>query len=291
MTVVEGRQAPREEARDRARTLIEALPYIRTFRGQTVVIKVGGAALDDDLIAPLVAEDVALMVLVGIRIVVVHGGGPQVTQAMTAAGLEARFEKGLRVTDEAAMEVVRRVLVGSVNPQLVARLSLAGLRPVGLSGFDGALLNAAPAGPALGRVGRVVSVQPAILDALLADGYTPVVAPIAPSPDGLGFNVNADAVAGALAGALHAAKLIYLTDVEGLYRDMGDSGSLISEIKLDQLRPLVEGLSAGMRPKIASAVHALEAGVGKVHMLDGRVEHALLLELFTDEGIGTQVLP
>ena len=286
-TTIEGR----EEAHNQARTLIEALPYIRTFRGQTVVIKVGGAALNDDLIAPLVAEDVALMVLVGIRVVVVHGGGPQVTQAMMAAGLEPRFERGLRVTDEAAMEVVRRVLVGSVNPQLVARLSTAGLQAVGLSGFDGALLDAEPAGSALGRVGRVVSVRPAILESLLAEGYTPVVAPIAPSPDALGLNINADAVAGAIAGALQAAKLIYLTDVEGLYRDMGDAGSLISEIKLDQLRPMVETLSAGMRPKIASAVQALEAGVGKVHMLDGRVEHALLLEVFTDEGIGTQVLP
>ena len=189
------------------------------------------------------------------------------------------------------MEIVRRVLVGSVNPQLVARLSATGLRAVGLSGFDGLLLDAESAGEDLGRVGRVVAVKPAILESLLADDYTPVIAPIAPSDDGLGFNINADVVAGAVAGAVHAAKLIYLTDVEGLYRDMGDAGSLISEIKLDQLRLMVDSLSRGMRPKVASAIEALEAGVGKVHMLDGRVEHALLLEVFTDEGIGTQVLP
>ncbi len=282
-------------AGDKARTLIEALPYIRTYRDRTVVIKVGGAALEDDALAGLVSEDLAFMALVGIRTVVVHGGGPQVSAAMSAAGLSPEFVGGLRVTDEASMEVVRRVLVGSINPDLVARLSMAGLQAVGLSGFDGPLIRAesmsGPNGEDLGKVGRVAAADARILESLLDDGFTPVVAPVAPAPDGAPLNVNADAVAGAIAAAMGTAKLVYLTNVEGLYRDLGDAGSLISEMKLDDLRSLIGELSEGMRPKAASAIEALESGVGKVHILDGRVEHALLLEIFTDEGIGTQVLP
>ncbi|MEA2447582.1 MAG: acetylglutamate kinase [Actinomycetota bacterium] len=284
-----------EQALTKAATLIEALPYIRSYRNQVVVVKIGGAALDDDRLARIVAEDLALMALVGIRLVVVHGGGPQVSEAMTDAGLEPTFVGGLRVTDEKAMELVRRVLLGSINSALVGRLQASGLNPVGLSGSDGGLLEAerigGPDGQDLGRVGGVVSVRPDLANSLLDDGYTPVVASIAPGADGAPLNVNADAVAGALAAALGATKLVFLTNVEGLYRDLGDAGSLVSELKLDELKSMVGELSLGMRPKAESAAGALSSGVGKVHILDGRVEHALLLEVFTEEGIGTQVLP
>lgn len=284
-----------EEATSKATTLVEALPYIRSYRGQTVIVKIGGAALDDDRLATLVAEDLALMGLVGIRLVIVHGGGPQVSVAMTEAGIHPRFIGGLRVTDDASMEVVRRVLVGSINPDLVGRLCAAGLSAVGLSGGDGGLIRAArvggPAGEDLGRVGRVEQVEAALLESLMDAGHTPVIASIAPDPGGIVLNVNADAVAGAVAGALGAAKLVYLTNVEGLYRDFGDAGSLVSELKRPELEEMAASLSEGMQPKAASAIGALMAGTKKVHILDGRVEHALLLEVFTDEGIGTQVLP
>ncbi len=283
------------EARGKAQTLIEALPYIRSYRNQVVVVKVGGAALDEERLAALVTEDLALMALVGIRLVVVHGGGPQVTEAMSAAGIEAEFIGGLRVTDDAAMEVVQRVLLGSINSTLVGRLQSSGLNAVGLSGSDGGLISAerraGPRGEDLGRVGGVGDVRPDLLLSLLDEDYTPVLASIAPGGDGEQLNVNADAVAGAVAAALSAAKLVFLTNVEGLYRDLGDSGSLVSELKLDELRGMLTDLSEGMRPKAEAAAAALERGVAKVHILDGRVEHALLLEIFTEEGIGTQVLP
>jgi acetylglutamate kinase len=281
------------DAATKAKVLAEALPYIRTYRGAKVVVKVGGEALDQPDLAAMLADDLALLTLVGIRIVVVHGGGPQVSQAMNAAGITPRFVHGLRVTDDAAIEVVRRVLVGSINPDLVARLNGAGLQAVGLSGSDGPLFSVdrvpGPNGEDLGHVGSVSSVNAHVLDDLLDRGYTPVIATVGPDADGSPMNINADPAAGAIASAIGAAKLVYLTNVEGLYRDLGDAGSLLSEMKVEELEELLPNLSAGMRPKAASAVDALRNGVGKAHILDGRVEHALLLEIFTDEGIGTQV--
>jgi acetylglutamate kinase len=281
-------------AAGKAGTLIEALPYIRTYRGQTVVVKIGGEALVDEVKARVVAEDLALMALVGIRLVVVHGGGPQVSEAMARSGIQPKFVGGLRVTDDESMELVRRVLVGSINGDLVALLNAAGLSAVGLSGADGGVLRArrtkGPAGEDLGRVGAVESVDTDLLEALLDGGYTPVVASISPGEDGAPLNINADAVAGAVASALGAAKLVFLTNVEGLYRDLGDAGTLISELKVNELESMLGGLSDGMRPKATAAADALLAGVGKVHILDGRTDHALLLEVFTDEGIGTQVI-
>lgn len=282
-------------AGEKAATLLEALPYIRAWRQRTIVVKVGGQALDDAVTAAVVSEDLALLTLVGVKAVVVHGGGPQVSAAMTAAGIEPSFVDGLRVTDGAAVEIVRRVLLGSINNDLVARLCSAGLSAVGLSGADGTLIEAAratgSAGQDLGNVGSVVSVRTDLLTTLLEKGYTPVVATVAASPEGSPLNINADAVAGAIAAALDAEKLVYLTNVDGLYADLGDEGSLISELKSEELGHLLPGLSAGMRPKAESILAALDAGVGKAHILDGRVPHALLLEIFTDEGIGTQVLP
>lgn len=280
----------RAAAEAKAHVLAEALPYIRTYRGQTVVVKIGGEALDDEALARLVAEDMALLALVGLRLVVVHGGGPQVSAAMTAAGIEPQFVNGLRVTGADAIEIVAQILIGSINPKLVARLAAAGLSPVGLSGADASLLAAHPIN-GLGRVGEVTSVAADVLESLLDDGYTPVIASVAPDSSGSLLNVNADVAAGAVAAALNAAKLVYLTNVEGLYRDLGDADSLVSEMKSSELASLLPELSAGMRPKASSAVEALSAGVQKVHILDGRVPHALLLEVFTDEGVGTQVLP
>ena len=279
----------------KAGVLTEALPNIRTYRGQTVVVKIGGQALDDPAKASIVAEDLALMALVGIELVVVHGGGPQVSEAMTQAGIEPSFIGGLRVTDAPSMEIVRRVLVGSINSDLVTRLNAAGLSAVGLSGGDGGLIEVTTArgaeGEDLGYVGEVTAVDPALISSLLTDGRTPVVASVAPDANGVVHNVNADATAGAIAAALGAAKLVYLTNVEGLYSDFGDRDSLVSELKVADLEAMLPGLSAGMRPKAISAIDALRAGVGKAHILDGRIEHALLVEVFTDEGIGTQVLP
>jgi len=279
----------------KAGVLTEALPYIRTYRGQTVVVKIGGQALDDPAKATIVAEDLALMALVGIELVVVHGGGPQVSEAMAQAGIEPSFIGGLRVTDAPSMEIVRRVLIGSINSDLVTRLNAAGLSAVGLSGADGGLIEVTTAsgsdGEDLGYVGEVTVVDPALISSLLTDGRTPVVASVAPDANGVVHNVNADAAAGSIAAAMGAAKLVYLTNVEGLYSDFGDRDSLVSELKVAELEAMLPGLSAGMRPKAISAVDALRAGVGKAHVLDGRIEHALLVEVFTDEGIGTQVLP
>lgn len=287
--------SPLAEAGSKAGTLIEALPYIRSYRGQTVVVKIGGEALDDPAHSRLVAEDLALLSLVGIRLVIVHGGGPQVTTAMAAAGREARFVSGLRVTSEEDITIVQQVLIGTINAGLVGRLVAVGLSAVGLSGIDGRLIEATvkkgPAGEDLGRVGEPVSVRPDLVRSLLAEDHTPVVASVALDREGGVLNVNADSAAGAIAGSLGAAKLVYLTNVEGLYRDLGDAGSLLSELKVGELATMCAGLSEGMRPKASSAVDALRQGVGKVHILDGRVPHALLLEIFTDHGIGTQVLP
>jgi acetylglutamate kinase len=275
--------------------LSEALPYIRTYRGKTVVVKLGGEAIDNDHSATLLAEDLALLALVGIRLVVVHGGGPQVSRAMSKAGITPKFVGGLRVTDVDSIDMVRQVLIGSLNSEIVSRLCGAGLKAVGLSGADAALFEAerqtGPEGEDLGRVGRILAVRSELVETLLHNGYTPVVASVAAGADSTFYNINADSAASALAAALNAAKLIYLTNVEGLYMDLGDSESLLSELQLEDLVRMMPGLSDGMRPKAEGAIEALRAGVGKVHILDGRTDHALLLEIFTSHGIGTQVLP
>ena len=285
----------RSEATGKAQVLIEALPYIRSYRDTVVVVKLGGEALDGPSAATRVADDLALLVLVGVDVIVVHGGGPQITRALEARGVAPVFRRGLRVTDEGSMEVVQQVLLGEINATLVGRLNQSGLKAVGVSGIDATFMRAgkhvAAGGADLGRVGDVVSVDPAYLSSLLAQGFTPVVASVAPSEDGTTLNVNADTAAAAIAVALGAEKLVFVTNVEGLYRDLGDRDSLISELKGDDLAMLLPDLSSGMRPKATAALQAIRAGVAKVHILDGRDDHALLLEIFTPDGIGTQVLP
>lgn len=279
-------------AKDKAQTLSEALPYLRNYRDAIFVLKVGGEIVEDPERASLLAHDIALMSLVGIRIVVVHGGGPQVSRAMEQAGVEPKFKDGLRVTDAVALELVMQVLIGSINPRISQLLTQAGAPAFGMSGFHAGtvIAEAASAVPELGFVGRVAEVDTTALRALISTGFIPVVAPVAVDDDGGFLNVNADEVAGAIAAAFGASKLVFLSNTEGIYRDLTDGDSLISELNVADLRKLLPSLTTGMRPKAAAALAALDGGVPKVHILDGRVEHALLLEVFTEEGIGTQVV-
>lgn len=277
-----------------AHVLVEALPYIRRFAGKTVVVKYGGNALagtsDHDALK-LFAEDIVLMHLVGIRPVVVHGGGPQISALMTRLGKTAEFRDGLRVTDADTVDIARMVLIGQVNPQLVSAINVHGDYAVGVSGEDAGLIRARAHDEQLGFVGAVTAVNPAILHGLLADEFVPVVATIGTDETGQAFNINADVVAGAIARALQAEKLIYLTDIDGLRRDVADPDSLIRQTTADELDALVADgtIAGGMIPKVASCIDAVRHGVERAHILDGRRPHVLLLELFTDEGIGTML--
>ncbi|MEY2522841.1 MAG: acetylglutamate kinase [Ilumatobacteraceae bacterium] len=281
-------------AADRAATLVEALPYIRRFADQVVVVKYGGNALagasDGDALA-LFAQDIVLMRQVGMRPVVVHGGGPQISELMTRLGKQSEFRNGLRVTDGETVDIVRMVLIGQVNPQLVAAINVHGPLAVGVSGEDAGLIRAVARHADLGFVGDVESINPTILNALLDDEFIPVVATIGTNPEGQAFNINADTVAGAIAEALGAEKLVYLTDIEGLRRVIDDPDSLIRQTTPDELEGLMADgtIAGGMIPKVESCVRAVRGGVRRAHILDGRIAHVLLLEIFTDEGIGTMV--
>jgi acetylglutamate kinase len=281
-------------AADRAATLVEALPYIRRFADQVVVVKYGGNALagasDDDALQ-LFAQDIVLMRQVGMRPVVVHGGGPQINDLMKRLGKQSEFREGLRVTDGETIDIVRMVLIGQVNPQLVAAINVHGPLAVGVSGEDAGLIRAVARSAALGFVGDVESINPTILKALLDDGFIPVVATIGTTADGQAYNINADTVAGAIAEALGAEKLVYLTDIEGLRRVVDDPGSLIRQTTPDELDALTADgtIAGGMIPKVESCTRAVRNGVRRAHILDGRIAHVLLLEIFTDEGIGTMV--
>ena len=281
-------------AADRAATLVEALPYIRRFADQVVVVKYGGNALagasEDDALA-LFAQDIVLMRQVGMRPVVVHGGGPQISDLMTRLGKQSVFRNGLRVTDGETVDIVRMVLIGQVNPQLVAAINVHGPLAVGVSGEDAGLIRAVARHADLGFVGDVESINPTILNALLDDEFIPVVATIGTDSAGQAFNINADTVAGAIAEALGAEKLVYLTDIEGLRRVIDDPDSLIRQTTPDELEVLMADgtIAGGMIPKVESCVQAVRSGVRRAHILDGRIAHVLLLEIFTDEGIGTMV--
>lgn len=282
------------DALDRASVLVEALPYIRRFSGQTIVVKYGGNALagaSDDHALSLFAEDIVLMHEVGMRPVVVHGGGPQISDLMARLGKTAEFRDGLRVTDGDTVDIARMVLVGQVNPQLVAAINVHGPLAVGVSGEDAGLIRAVARNPELGFVGDIERIDPSILQNLVADGFIPVVATIGADERGQAYNINADTVAGAIAESLDAEKLVYLTDIEGLRRVVDDPSSLISQATPDELDAMMaEGsIAGGMIPKVESCVRAVRAGVRRAHILDGRIPHVLLLELFTDEGIGTMV--
>ena len=285
-------------AAEKAATLIDALPWLERFHGKIVVIKFGGNAMISDELSRAFAQDIVFLRYAGIRPVVVHGGGPQITEHLDKLGIESEFRGGLRVTTPEAMQIVRMVLVGQVNGDVVNLINDHGPFAVGLSGEDGGLFTAERR-PAMvdgepvdiGQVGDVVEVDPSAVSALLDSGRIPVIATVARGRDGLSYNVNADTAAAALAGALSAEKLIVLTDVAGLYANWPDTSEVIAEVRAAELRTMLPSLATGMVPKMEACLRAVEAGVPRATVLDGRELHALLLEIFTTEGIGTMVLP
>ena len=282
----------------KAATLIEALPWLGRFHGATVVIKYGGNAMTEEKLRESFAEDIVFLRYAGLRPVVVHGGGPQINAQLDLLGIESTFTAGLRVTTPEAMQVVRMVLTGQVNRDVVGLINRHGPFAVGMSGEDANLFTAErkPAmvdgGPVdIGQVGEIVKVDPGAIRALLADGRIPVVSSVARSENGEIYNVNADTAAAALAVALRAEKLIVLTDVEGLYANWPEDTDVIDRLNADELAKLLPGLSSGMVPKMEACLTAVQGAVPQAHVLDGRVPHALLLEIFTDHGIGTMVTP
>jgi acetylglutamate kinase len=288
---VSGPTTSRAAATERAAVLIEALPYIQRFRERVVVVKLGGNAMVDDALAASFAEDIVLMHSVGLRPVVVHGGGPQISDLMERLGKVPEFRDGHRVTDAETVDIARMVLVGKVNREIVGSINMHGPLAVGVSGEDAGLILASARHPDLGFVGDVHAVNPTILKRLLAEDLIPVVSTIGADESGQPYNINADTVAGALAEALGAEKVIYLTDVEGLLADVNDPTSLISSIGAAALQGMVDGgvLEGGMIPKIAACLHAVTGGVASAHLLDGRLPHVVLLELFSDAGVGTMI--
>jgi len=275
----------------KASILSESLPFIRRFRGTTVVIKYGGSAMVDEATRENFADDVAMLHYVGIKPIIVHGGGPHISAAMGQRGIEPQFHEGLRVTNAETIRVVQSTLVGEINPDIVRLVNNHGPVATGVSGLDANLFVAEPYDEALGFVGKVTEVNAAIVENLQTQGYVPVIAPIARGNDGKTYNLNADTAAGALATAIGASKLVFLTDVEGLYRDLGDRNSLISKITTTGLVDLIDSgsISAGMLPKLKACVSSVDSGVHSAHILDGRIQHSLLLEVFTPEGIGTMI--
>ncbi|WP_295752382.1 acetylglutamate kinase [uncultured Oscillibacter sp.] len=275
-----------------AQTLVEALPYIQKYTGKTVVIKYGGSAMTSDTLRRSVMTDIVLLNLVGIRVVVVHGGGPEISAMLKMIGHESRFVDGLRYTDATTMDVVQSILCGKVNKDLVAQLNRLGGRSVGLCGLDGELFQARRLDEKYGLVGEITEVNPAPVRNALQTGYIPVVSTVAQGTDAdTSYNINADTAAAKLAEALGAEKLILLTDVRGLLRDPGDEETLIHVIRTQEVPALVEEgvISGGMIPKMKCCVDAIHGGVERVHILDGRIPHSILIELLSDEGIGTMM--
>jgi acetylglutamate kinase len=293
-----GTKARRHEALAKAETLTQALPWLARLHGKTVVVKFGGNAMIDEELKKAFAQDVVFLRYAGLRPVVVHGGGPQITAQLDKLGIEASFAGGLRVTTDETMDVVRMVLTGQVQRDIVGLINRHGPFAVGLSGEDADTVTAVRRGATvdgahvdIGRVGDVDRVNPGAINALLDDGRIPVISSVARADDGGVYNVNADTAAAALAVGLGAEKLVVLTDVEGLYADWPASDEVISRLTADELAELLPNLSSGMVPKMEACLRAVRGGVPRAHVLDGRVPHSLLLEVFTDEGVGTMVVP
>ncbi|MBD3176664.1 MAG: acetylglutamate kinase [Armatimonadia bacterium] len=283
-----------ENLRLRAETLVEALPYIRQYHGRTVVVKFGGHAMTSEELSRQVMSDIVLMNTVGMRPVVVHGGGPQVSSMMSRLGVEARFVDGLRVTDDETLEVAEMVLAGTINKGIVGQIHEHGGRAVGLSGRDAGVIVAEPAANGeLGHVGEVREIRPGLLENLLDGGFVPVLCSISEGPHGKALNVNADVAAGHVARALSPASLIVLTDVPGVLADPEDPDSRISQLTVSQARDMLQSGAAGkgMIPKLEACLEALHGQGNRVHIIDGRIPHAVIMELLTDEGIGTLVVP
>jgi acetylglutamate kinase len=275
----------------RTRALIEALPYIQRFRGSVVVVKLGGNAMVDNELARTFAQDVVMLRSVGLKPVVVHGGGPQIGELLARLGKDTEFRNGLRVTDAETLDIARMVLVGKVGRDIIGQINVHGAYAVGMSGEDGGTITAEIKDPELGFVGEIVAVNPGIVERLLAEDLIPVVSSIGAGPGGQALNINADTVAGALGGALQAEKVIYLTNIAGLLTDIDDEASLVTRATVDDLEQAIgdRSISGGMVPKVQSCIEAVQAGAASAHLLDGRIPHVLLLELFTDAGIGTMI--
>ncbi len=280
-----------EVASEHARVLTQALPWVKAMAGTTVVIKYGGAAMVDARLRAAVMEDIMLMKLVGVNPIIVHGGGKDISSLVEKLGLPVEFKDGLRVTTPEVMRVVSMVLSGKVNEELVLALNAHGPLAVGLSGVDGSMVHCSIPDPSVGRVGKVEMVDTDVINTLLNEGYIPVIASVGVGPDGQAVNINADTFASALAQTCEASKIVFLTDVDGLYRDFSDKSSLICRLTAADARGLIESgtLSKGMIPKVRAAVDALEGGVQRAHILNGTQPHSLVLELFTDTGIGTMI--
>ncbi|NLK96872.1 MAG: acetylglutamate kinase [Epulopiscium sp.] len=279
---------------EKAKVLVEALPYIKEFYGKTVVIKYGGSAMIDDMIKETVIQDIILMKLVGINPVIVHGGGPDINKALKQMDKQSEFVNGLRVTDRETMEIVEMVLAGKVNKSIVSHIQNQGINAVGISGKDGATLQAEKKlvnGMDVGFVGEVVDVNTKLITTLIEQDFIPVIAPIGIDKEGNSYNINADYAAVAVAGALKAQKLVFLTDVEGVLKDVSDSSSIISRLSIKDVDQYIKNgiISGGMIPKVECCVEGVKKGVKTVHILDGRVEHCLLLEIFTQKGVGTMI--
>ena len=291
------------KAEDKAAILVEALPYIQEFYGKTIVVKYGGNAMINEELKEKVMQDIALMKYVGIRPVVVHGGGPEITGFLKKVGKESSFVSGLRVTDEETVEIAEMVLDGKINSEIVTLLNRRGVRAVGLSGKDAGLIQAKKKLATvyegedkkkvdIGYVGTVEQVDIRILNDLLNQDYVPIIAPIGVGENGESYNINADYVAAEIAGALYASKLLLLTDIEGIYKDFEDKDSFISTMTLTEAKEYIKTgvISGGMIPKTEACIKALERGARKTHIIDGRLEHSIILEIFTSKGIGTQVV-
>lgn len=289
-------------AEDKAAVLVEALPYIQEFFGKTIVIKYGGNAMVNDELKEKVMQDIALMKYVGIKVVIVHGGGPEITQFLKKVGKESSFVSGLRVTDEETVEIAEMVLDGKVNSEIVNLLNRRGVRAVGLSGKDADLIQAEKklatvyedgqkSKVDIGYVGKAKKIDIRIVKDLIAQNYVPVIAPIGVGENGESYNINADYVAADIAGALHAEKLLLLTDTEGVYKNFEDKSSFISTLSADEAREFIKSgiIAGGMIPKVEACLRALNTGANKAHIIDGRLPHSIILELFTESGIGTQV--
>jgi acetylglutamate kinase len=269
--------------------LIEALPYIQQFEGKTFVIKYGGAVMEDENLKTMIAKDVTLLRKIGINVVVIHGGGKEITSLSNKLNIQTKFVNGQRYTDEETLNVVQMVLAGSINKDIVRRINIHGGRAVGISGIDGDMIKVKKYDKEnLGLVGEVVDVNETLIKNLLKDGYLPVIAPMGIDNYGTVYNVNADIAAGSLAGAIDAAKLVYMSDTEGVIIN----GNLVPHLTEKQILDFIKNgiINGGMIPKVESALNALNAGVNKVHIVDGRIEHALLLEIFTEEGVGTEIV-
>ena len=278
----------REEALQKANVLVEALPWINEWRGETVVVKYGGSAMESEELMAGVVADIEMLKLMGMRVVLVHGGGKAINRLLSQLDIPVRFKDGLRVTDDATMEAVQEVLIGKVNQRLVWAMNEYGNNAVGISGADGKTFKCEPVSADLGRVGRIRKVNCELVEAVLDAGYIPVVASVGCGPDGF-YNVNADVAASETAKALKAHKLVYLTDVDGLLADVDDEDSLVTQVTRSETHQLLESgtLSSGMIPKVTAIASALDAGVEQVHILNGTYPHSILLEIFTDAGIGT----